>query len=240
MISNYDAYICEGEMQSTIAKALFGKSKVYTTFNGIPKKQFEQAQQVTANLNSKNLLFIGAVDNDLRLWYKGLDIMVKAFETAYKKDNELTFTLIGISAPFQVKLLEKVSDEVRQVITFIRYTDNIYDYIERASLYFHCSRGDAFPTTILISMAASLPALVSNWTGTRDILKKVEDKLVCELKVEVISERILWYVNLSTNERKIIALKLKKLSDNYTESKALENYKKVFSIVARDLRQIDN
>src|SRR6185312_4840058 len=71
-LKRYDALICEGKMAVELVKKILGENtpKIYT-------------------------VFMGNGSNKDRMWYKGLDLMVAAFQLAKSKNKELTFTIVG-------------------------------------------------------------------------------------------------------------------------------------------------
>ena len=94
-----DALICVGKFQTQLAaNILKGRNpKIYTIFNGIERNRFQQLISVRPDLNSRNIVFIGNVVADWRVFYKGLDLAIDSFLLAKKKDNSLKFILIGKS-----------------------------------------------------------------------------------------------------------------------------------------------
>src|SRR6185312_10517552 len=94
-LKRYDALICEGKMAEELVKKILGENtpKIYTVFMGIPKEHYPTEKGITTNLNGNSILFIGNGSNKDRMWYKGLDLMVAAFQLAKSKNKELTFTI---------------------------------------------------------------------------------------------------------------------------------------------------
>jgi len=243
ILNLYDAVICEGDMAIEFAASMLWKKNappLYKVFNGIPDHQNYRDCKSIPNLKQKNILFIGAADSAFRFHYKGIDMMLQAFDLAFQQDPELKFTLIG---PREEQLytteINKISEEARQAITLIDYSENLSEFILASSLYLHCARGDAFPTTVIIAMSAGLPTIVSEFTGAKEAVKKVSGALVSSQCPQSIADRITWYFNLPEKEKLEVSQKSKLISNEYTEEKAVSHFQKTFYTIVEDLKILD-
>ena len=184
----------------------------------------------------KKLLFIGSYQNKFRFEYKGIDIMLKAFDMAYKTDKELQFTLVG--HPYEKMLnpvLDSMDPEARKAVTILDYTSNLEDLIFEHNIYLHCSRGDAFPTTVLIAISAGMPAIVNELNGTREVITRINSNLVATQDPRNIAERIIWYLGLPDLEKEKIRQDALLISKEYTEKKAVDRFKSVFEQLKTDI-----
>lgn len=239
-LRSYDAIICEGEMAKFFATSVLKKRipPLYTVFNGIPDSQ-NLADDPRIINNGKKLLFIGSYDSEFRFQYKGVDIMLEAFALAFKQDPELRFTLVG--SPDR-ELLEKqfnrMDEDVKKAITILDYSSNLSDIIFEHDVYLHCSRGDAFPTTVLIALSAGMPTIVNELNGTRDIVSRVNARLVTGQEPAEIAERICWLVSLSPGEKEKIKETARAISKEYSEKKAVSRFTSVFEQIKQDIFDI--
>jgi glycosyltransferase involved in cell wall biosynthesis len=235
-LKNYDALICEGEMAEMLVNKILGNKspKLYTIINGIPSEHFPKEEKKILP-NNKNILFIGHVPDKGRIWYKGLDLMISAFVKAKAKDSSLTFTIVGECDEFFISELSKnYSKKILASIYFEEETPDLKKYLNNASLYLHCARGEAYGLTILIAMSYGLPTLISEWTGAKEIVEQIDKKFITPLDSELIAEKILWYFKLTQEEKQTFSLKFKNIIQNYTEEKALSNFKERFSQIEKD------
>jgi glycosyltransferase involved in cell wall biosynthesis len=82
------------------------------------------------------------------------------------------------------------------------------------------------PNTVVEAMAAGLPALISEWTGTRETVKKVDENLIAPLEPEAIAEKILWYFSLTSAERKKLSERSREVvKENHDERKVIEIFR---------------
>jgi glycosyltransferase involved in cell wall biosynthesis len=239
-LKRYDALICEGKMAENLAKLILGSKhpKLYYVFMGIPKEHYPSQENILPITKEKNILFMGNGPDDNRLWYKGLDIMIKAVNLTLKTDSDITFTIVGDWNKTVInKLLLKQDQKTREAIHFVGHADNLEKYTRNASLYLHCARGEAFGITILIAMATGIPALVSEWTGAKEVVEQVDSRFIVPLDSSLIAERITWYFNLPFSERALLSKKNRQVAVNYTEENSVTDFKKVFETMTKDFNQ---
>jgi len=84
-------------------------------------------------------------------------------------------------------------------------------------------------------MNAGLPALVSEWTGAKEVVEQVSKKLIAPLDPTAIAERIHWYFDLSPEEKKAFSEKSKEISKFYTEENSMKHYYNTFCQINADL-----
>jgi glycosyltransferase involved in cell wall biosynthesis len=236
LINQYDALLCEGQMAADLA-VLNGisKPKIYTTYLGVPKERQDQLLSLTPNLQSNNLITISTGPNGWREYYKGLDLMFEAYSEAFKIQPNLTFTIVGKwDIEVQDKLTKNLSDRCKQSINFVGHTMQIDKYIAESSIYFHTSRGDAFPTVVLEAMSAGLIPLISEWTGSKEVISKVDSSLVVPIDTFIITNKLIELTKLPIVKRKNLSNKMKLESKRFTEDFALEHYQHTFNEIIRD------
>lgn len=230
-LKKYDSIICEGEMAKTMVEEILKKDlpDTYVTFLGIPEERHSVLNAIQPDLQSYNILIIANGPSAFRSYYKGLDIMVKAFVQCLGHEPRLTLTILGDWDPdILYELDPDIDDAIAGRINFTGKVNNIEDYLKTTGLCLHCTRGDAFPTSTLETSAAGIPTLISEWTGTKEMIEKIDTRLIVRLDVELVSDKIRWYYNLPLKDRKMISEKSKAISKEYTEDKAITHYKNTF------------
>jgi len=238
LITRYDAIVCEGQMGKDIIKETlkYNLDRVYVVPQGMENKHIPNKNSRISPLNKKSILFIGQGPNKMRFWYKGIDILLKAFNEVYKKDSEFSLTIIGDWNPDDISIVtNEFSQDVKNAIKLIPFTPNLFKYIEQSSLYLHPARGEAYGITILISMASGLPTMVSEWTGAKEVVEKVSKELIVPLDPIEISNRILWYHSISPEQIEDFSILSSKVGLEYNESNILSKYKDTFDIISKDL-----
>ena len=234
-LARYDAVICEGAMAAELSKRLLGPAcpPLYAVINGIPAKHFEK--RAAPVLAGSALLFMGHGPEDHRSWYKGMDLMLDAFAEARRRKPDLTFTIVGEwDEPAITKLLAKYDPDTRKAVTFTGPISDLDAVVRTHDLYVHCARGEAFGLTILIAMANGLPSLVSEWTGAREVVQQVSEKLVAPLDPSVVAARICWYLDLPGEEKRALSARSRDAARGYTEERALAVHRQRFQEMLND------
>ena len=237
-LSKYDAIIVEGKMGAYFAKQILGEKlpPIYCVTSGIPKLHFNAVVNNQPNLNSKKILFMGQGPNENRMFYKGLDITINAFNKASNNDSELELIIIGEwELEIKNKLLSNLNASIANKIHFIGQVDNLAPYMGTGFVYLHCARGEAFGVTVLIAMLAGMIPIVSELTGAKEVVELVDPDLIVELETDSISKQIIRVINLSKEEKLLYSEKCKALAKEYSEENVMNNYKVTFEKVCHDL-----
>jgi glycosyltransferase involved in cell wall biosynthesis len=234
-----DAIVCIGRFQTEIASAVIAgsKAKLYTIFNGVPDKVSKAVGGNEYDATSNQLLFIGNASVNWRIWYKGIDLMLKAFNVARQDNPTLRFVIVGeVERLLLENILDKFTEETRASVHFTGPATDIAPYFRSSALYFHCARGDAFPTTVLESMAAGIVPLISMSTGTVEIVEQVGKQFIVPLEPELIAKQILWFFSLSEEEKLGYSRRCKDVMKSYTEDHAVTHFDNVFHRLINDLK----
>jgi len=236
LLNNYDYIFCEGEMIREIIRTLRPniKTKLLCTFLGPTTARVQTLRTIQPEFKGHNLITIASGPSAARIYYKGLDIMVEAFSQAKKILPDLSYYIIGDWSEADIKsLTQKLNPEEIKSIFFLGHQSEIDSYIKTSDLSIHLARGDAFPTSTIETMHAGLPLIVSNYTGTKQILKEVSSDLIINLSSEELAKKIIWFFGLSLEEKKNLSVKVKKAASNFTEATAIEHYRKTFGELAK-------
>ena len=237
LLNQYDALLCEGQMAADLAK-LNGitKPRIYTTYLGVPKERQYKLLKINPQLDQNNLITISSGPKGWREYYKGLDLMVACYSKAFEINNSLTFTIVGNwDIEVQNRLKSNLSDACVKSINFVGQTSEIDKYLSNSTIYFHTSRGDAFPTVVLEAMAAGLIPIVSEWTGSKEVIETIDKSLIVPLEKELIISKLIEICAFNIEKRRELSSKMKSVSQNYTEEFAINHYQSTFIKISKDL-----
>lgn len=246
MIKSYlaksDAIICVGKFQTEMAVRIIGeekKHKVKTITNWIFKEKSNELLNLKPNLSTRRILFIGDVSADFRAWYKGVDLIINAFNIAATKNTDLILEMVGINNP---ELLDKYLSDIPAGIKsriIIHKRMPVIPYLQSAALYLHCARGEAWGISIMEALQAGVPVICSDCTGAKEVVEKVVPEFVVENEINTIAERILYYFNLPLSEKEKLSEKGREIMKEYTEEKCLTLFHKVFQETIDELYKVD-
>jgi glycosyltransferase involved in cell wall biosynthesis len=162
--------------------------------------------------------------------------MAEAFNLMAEINKDINIKIIGEwNNDVQHNCLNRINPEFRNRFVFIGQITKIENYLSDAALCLHTSRGDAFPTSTIEAMAAGVPVIVSEWTGTRELAEKVSSDFISTLQPNDIASKVLMYFDLSLSDKIKISDKFRAISTKYTLEKAKLKYIEVFNQIKRDL-----
>lgn len=240
LLKTYDAFICGSLLQKELLYNLIGRNHpapVHTIINGVERERFNKLYSLKPDLGSYNIVFIGAIPNQDRVWYKGLDIMLSAFSDIKASLPEATFTIIGDYGSLKEELLNSYCPDYKSSVFFTGNVNDIDTYLQKAALYLHISRGEAWGISIIEAMAAGVVPIVSESTGAMEAVVEVDKRLITTHEKEDVTQMVLWYFNLSNTEKIELSANSKALIKNrYTEDLAIERFKKEFREILSELQ----
>jgi glycosyltransferase involved in cell wall biosynthesis len=117
---------------------------------------------------SQGIAYIGALDER-----KGVDLSIEAFVKARKSVPDARLVLIG-----KGPMAEKYAGT--EGVEFPGFVPDPGEWLRRCSLFIHLSRFDPYPVSVLEGMAAGLVPVVSDMTGTKELLEGIDPGLVAK------------------------------------------------------------
>jgi glycosyltransferase involved in cell wall biosynthesis len=232
-----DAIICVGDFQTQLAVQIVGEAdsgKIRTVNNWVSREKSHDFSEILPDLDSNRILFIGDVSADFRAWYKGVDLIIGAFSIAASKNRAIILEMVGIN---EEKYLEKyITNLPPETKNRIRVNNRqpVLPFLKTAALYLHCARGEAWGISIMEALVSGVPVICSDLTGAKEIVTKVSNDLIVPINPETIAEKIVWYFNLSADEKLKLSEKGRRVMEDYTEEKSLERFKNAYSSILNE------
>lgn len=235
LLKKFDYHVCVSEyLTKMLVEFNIDQKTIYTIFNGVHTSRVEALKKVTPDLATKKIVFIGNLYSGWRLWYKGIDLMLDAYAKAKINIPDLELHIIGEAENgIQNELLEKyIPLEYRKDIQFLGRVNEFAPLLNNYSLYLHCARGEAFGISVIEAMMASLPVLVSQETGAKEVVERVSKDFLFTLNSDEISLKIIHYMNLSLEEKQNLSALCRTVSSPNTQANAIVRIKEVFDIIS--------
>jgi len=170
-------------MNIAISEAIFNdcvlkKMKATKIYNGVDTKKFIPAQ-------SKTQLF--SIINVARITYyiKGLDVLVKALKKCKDIGMKFTCNLVGGAVKgdkYSIEDLKKLIEdlELSEEIKFWGNREDIPELLAQSDLFILPSRFEGMPISLLEAMAAKLPVIASNISGSTELVEHEKNGLLFE------------------------------------------------------------
>lgn len=219
---SYDALLCIGDMQAQIARCIVAKP-VFKVVNGVPEERTADLSSCAPDLGGRGVVLVANGPDGWRTEYKGLDLAIHAVRLCQRKCPDVSLTVVG-------EWDEKISSGWGGAgIRFIGSTKSLTNFFEEAAIYLQCGRGDAFPVSVLEAMAAGLIPIVSEWTGAKEAVQRIDPTLICPLDVEQISARVLAILALSPDRKQSLSDRARAVAREYSQASAIDSFKRAFN-----------
>lgn len=188
----------------------------------IEDEMYEKLGKINPNIESYKILSVGYAAPK-----KGMDILVEAFKMVKKEIKDVELYIIGKNHPKEWNKIEGVHVE--------GYVDDLVPYFEDASLFVQASRADTFPVTTLEALRAGLPVIVTEMTGTKEVVEKLGKEFVRKVDAEDIAKGILHYFDLSDSMKVKLSLMAKELSEKFNRKRMCEMFRKEFNLLLEEI-----
>jgi len=181
----------------------------------IEDARYRGLASVSPDLKNYSIVSVG----DARV-SKGMDILVKAFEIVKKEFKDAELFIVGKGHPKDWERIEGVH--------VLGYVEDLASIFERCSLFVQSSRFDTFPVATLEALRSGLPSIVTERTGTKEVVEKLRKDFVRKVDAEDIAKGILKYFDLSEDEKLRLSEKARKLSEPFNKKEMCEKFKEKF------------
>ena len=211
-----DAYMLEGKYSGEILERLGVHKPMFICYTYISPKRYRQLKKIKPQLESKEVAIIAT--NDYH--YKGVDILLEAMKLVFRADPDVRLNIVlGNIDPSHFSHL--LSNRVR-------ITDDAVGALSAAALYVHPSRGDVFPVAPLEAMLAGVPVIVSDETGTKEVVEKVRRDFVTHLDAEHVAQKILHYFAMKPKQRETLSRRFRKAALPFSQREQIRRFRKEY------------
>lgn len=192
------AVIAIGPMVEQQIKQMGFQGPVYVMYPDFDRDQFANSSFSSYRAQSKIITQIGG--GDIRC--KGIDITLKIASLCDQMG--LIFKILGYEK-------EKITADVPNNVKLPGWVADVLSFLQESALVIHPGRGDAFPVATLEAMAAGIPVMLSEETGTSEIIKDDMPNFVRKCNAENFYEGVMWFFSLSEDDRTFYSRQVKEL-----------------------------
>jgi glycosyltransferase involved in cell wall biosynthesis len=212
-----DGFICIGKMQENDVKNLLPEAKCLVIQTHVKPDLYSKLSEIKRERYGKHVIFLG-VNNGL----KNADLLIEVMNLVFKEIPDAKLTIIGQ----RWENLAKKNKDKR--IVFVGFVDDVVQYISEADLSVHLAKYDAFPLGTLEPMVGGVPTIVSEFTGSKEIIVNLGDEFVCPLDKEEAARRIVWFLNLDHKKREEFSQKARKSVEHNQKDHIIPEFQKKF------------
>lgn len=174
---------------------------------------------VNPNLSSGNIVSIGT-----QYPRKGNDVLKRLDEKLREEKNyNGEVFVLGRKDPIPAYIREYAEKQPK--FHLVGYTEP-KDYLKKGCFYVQPSRFDAACTSVLEAMGAGLIPLVSENTGNKELVRKIDKGLILDNRAEEYYRKITELMNLDRDEKEVLSKKAKEIASKYTWKRAKKDFDK--------------
>ena len=181
------------EEEYKLSRKYHSNRKIMIVSNGVENvnkniNPYDFNNKLQLSENNKKILFLGRIHQK-----KGIDILLKGFEEAFKIDNKLVLIIAG---PDNENILDELiyDYKIKKLpIFYIGEVDHkkIGDYYSAADLFVLTSYTENFGIAVVEAIAYGLPVLISKHINIHEEINNLNCGFICDLNTESISNQIL-------------------------------------------------
>lgn len=230
VLCQYDSLICLSDFQTELANEILdGQKKMPKIISGheiISGERPMPSPDKLPKLNGHQLLFIAHGPSGWRGYYKGIETLLETFKIIVQKFQDAELTVIGNWDTDYIDELLVKTGNTRENIHFVGLQNDLMSFFEQSDLYVHITNGDAFPIASLEAIRAGLPTIVSDLTGTKEVVNKIEEKFVVPMNAAAAAAAIESYFNLPVGQKKKISEKGREVMETqYSKELGIEEFR---------------
>lgn len=225
VISKYiDGAIAVSEFAKEEAKKVLN-CPIKVAYPFIQNKIYNELKNISPDLESYNILSIGYGHPK-----NGFETLINAFKIVKKRFPTANLHIIGENNPTKWNKIEGV-----YVTGFV---PDILPYFEHSSLFCLLGRGQTFPVATLEALCAGLPAIVSKYTGTKEVVARLRDDFVTDVDSKAVADAITLYFGLDFEEKVELSKSARRLAEQFNSDKRIKAFRKVFRELLYEMKVV--
>ena len=232
LMRGVDGYLSGSKMIDQFIEGIVGKVPIGVFPNFVEHDKCELLNDNQPDLKSRNILFIGKGDD---YFYKGLDVLTKSFKLVQAQMPDTKLIVIG---NWSHSIQKKIGGKNIEFTGFIDFNKTGKSYFRNAALYLHFGRGDTFAVVVTEAMIAGLPSMVSEWTGSKDVVEKINPDFVLPLDEKRIAKKILEYFHYPLEKKETLSQQFRMMGNEYSEGKRSAAFQTSLMDLIRKIEQI--
>ena len=194
-------------------------------------KNIQLANKYNISENNRVVIFAGGLDD--QHFFKGVDVLIRSFSTVVLKNKEARLMIIGDGN--KKEYYEKLANELnlKDWVIFTGWIDNEYlaDYYNLGDVFVLPSieRTESFGIVIAEAQACGLPAIISNWPGSRlTIENTVTGFLVKPNDSRALAEKLIFLLENPDLMKKMGEAAIKRVGEKYSWSVVIKEIDKLY------------
>jgi glycosyltransferase involved in cell wall biosynthesis len=122
-------------------------------------------------------------------------------------------------------------------VTVRGFVEDITEVYANAGLYVQPSRIDPFPVTVLEALRAGIPTVVTESTGSRSEIKKLDDRLIASTTSEGLSECVNWFFDCEMGLKQELSDNAKEYGKEFNSRHRRQQFREKFEKLVAEIER---
>ena len=183
---------------------------------------YDRLLDTTPDLSNKEVVTVCKSNQ-----YKGVDLLVSAWERVIDKVPDATLHIVGAGHPEEYGYKDGIKVH--------GYVEDLIEIFSYCTLYVQPSRIDTFPVSTLEAMASGLPTVVTNRTGTLSEVQKVDSSLITAPDPTSLAQAITHYFSISISQRQKISEQFRNIGSRFKKHRQCEEFERHFKEILNEV-----
>jgi glycosyltransferase involved in cell wall biosynthesis len=188
----------------------------------IEDERYTEFTRLEPDITSNYIISIGNMEP-----YKGMDILLEAFTIVKTEIPDAELHLLGRDYPVEWNNMPGVTVE--------GYVTDLVPYLTRASLFVQSARADSFPVATLENLCAGIPTIVTEGTGTREVIQHLGNQFVVKTDAGEVAKAIIDYFKLPILTKRELSKTAKLLSKRFNREEMCDMFQREFTLLLKDI-----
>ena len=233
LLPQVNGHLVLGEFGKEILQKIDPNAQYQIVYPFISDERLYQLDKLHVSKTAKQITIFASED-----WYcKGLDLVIEAFtqfiEHNKKNENEILLNICGNVKKDELKKFDRNFLEGKGKIRYLGKLNNISKIFEETAVYIQPSRGDMFPVSVLEAMLAGIPAIVSEHTGTKEVVQKINPDLVCKINASDLTQKLQFIFDMEKEKKRQIIENGKTLAKSFNRTDQLKHFREQFELLKK-------
>jgi glycosyltransferase involved in cell wall biosynthesis len=196
LLKSVDLVIATSSLMSSVIKSSFNFGGRVVICHPVP--DLSDFLKIDPSLKSNRICFVGS-----HLYIKGVDLLPEIITRVRRKIKDAEIYVIG-----KGRMVDE-SDGIK-VFGYVPHDKRLL-LLSECSVYLHPARFESFGLSVVEAMAAGLIPIVTEMTGAKDLVKKVDSSLIVPVDVDAISAKIVEVLSMDIEEKEALSRRAKQV-----------------------------
>ncbi|MFW9878416.1 MAG: glycosyltransferase family 4 protein [Candidatus Thorarchaeota archaeon] len=177
-----------------------------------------------------DIIFVGRLEES-----KGVDLLFKMVQQK-NFDLPLKINIVG-KGPLYNSFRKFANTNVRK-FSLLGFRDP-RPFLKFGQIYLHPAKYDPFPVSVLEAMTFGLIPIVSKKTGTKEVVRKIDTKLIVDANPDSIVNALEYVFNLSDEKRFSYGLKAAKYARDFSRKYSISAFRNAANWLAKRFENME-